>query len=68
MDEQTDPAIEGEKGIRQAIRIRSLFLAPEAGSEMPQWAVMGWPGHIGNLFGGVVTNRENKIETGNFRS
>ena len=36
---------------------------------MPQWAVLGWPGHIwANLFGGVVTNRENKIGSGSFRT
>ena len=58
-----------KKESQQVFPIRSTVPCREAGSGMPQWAVLGWPGHIwANLFGGVVTNRENKIGSGSFRT
>jgi hypothetical protein len=58
-----------KKASRQVFPMRSTVPCREAGSGMPQWAVLGWPGHIwANLFGGVVTNRENKIGSGSFRT
>ena len=32
-----------------------------AGSSMPQWAVIGWPGHRADLPGSVVANRKREI-------
>ena len=68
-DEQTDPAIEGEK----CIPVGFLYLLdrPLHGGGIGNTPVRGHRlagPYRANLFGSVVTNRENEIERGSFRT